>query len=169
MRKNIVLIGMMGCGKTTVAFELHKILPEYELVDIDEEIEKSSGRKISEIFLKFGEPHFRLLEKDKIKKFSNLENKIISLGGGAFEDKETRKYLLDNSLVIYLEASAQEIYKRIKNEFHRPLLQKNFSVERILDLILKREINYNKAHLKINTNYKTPGEIAEEILGVINE
>ena len=68
MKNNIALIGMMGSGKTTVAEELHKLLPDYALVDIDKEIEKGSGRKIPELFLKFGEAHFRALENEKIRK-----------------------------------------------------------------------------------------------------
>ena len=122
MKNNIVLIGMMGCGKTTVARELSRLMPEYSLVDIDDEIEKSTGKKISEIFLKYGEAHFRNLEKDKIEKFCQKENQIISLGGGAFESDINRNILSDVSTVIYLKTSPEEIYSRIKNEFHRPLL-----------------------------------------------
>ncbi len=169
MGKNIALIGMMGCGKTTIACELSKVLPDYTLVDIDCEIEKSSSKKISEIFLKYGEPHFRILESDKIKKFAYEKNLIIALGGGAFESAANRGILLETSRVIYLQASAGEIYNRIKNEFHRPLLQKNFSVERIAEIIKKREPNYKKAHLTINTDGKSPEEIAKYIIGVLHD
>ncbi len=167
MKNNIALIGMMGSGKTTVAEELHKLLPDYALVDIDKEIEKGSGRKIPELFLKFGEAHFRALENEKIRKFSNNTDQIIALGGGAFENEENRKLLLKNCTVIYLKASAQEIYNRIKNEFHRPLLRKNFSVERIDEIMKKREVNYKKADFMIVTDGKTPQKAALEIKGVI--
>ena len=167
MKNNIALIGMMGSGKTTVAEELHKLLPGYALVDIDKEIEKGSGRKIPELFLKFGEAHFRALENEKIRKFSNNTDQIIALGGGAFENEENRKLLLKNCTVIYLKASAQEIYNRIKNEFHRPLLRKNFSVERIDEIMKKREVNYKKADFMIITDGKTPQKAALEIKGVI--
>lgn len=167
MKNNIALIGMMGSGKTTVAEELHKLLPDYALVDIDKEIEKGSGRKIPELFLKFGEAHFRALENEKIRKFSNNTDQIIALGGGAFENEENRKLLLKNCTVIYLKASAQEIYNRIKNEFHRPLLRKNFSVERIDEIMKKREVNYKKADFMIITDGKTPQKAALEIKGVI--
>ena len=69
--------------------------------------------------------------------------------------------------VIYLKASAQEIYNRIKNEFHRPLLRKNFSVERIDEIMKKREVNYKKADFMIITDGKTPQKAALEIKGVI--
>ena len=68
MTKNIALTGMMGSGKSSVSQELSKLLPDFTLIDIDNEIEKSTNKKISEIFLKFGEPHFRMLETDKIQK-----------------------------------------------------------------------------------------------------
>ena len=169
MKKNIALIGMMGSGKTTIAEELHKILPEYELVDIDKEIERSSGKKIPDLFLKFGEAHFRAIESAKIKKFtSNPNQQIIALGGGAFESEDNRINIKKNCTVIYLKASADEIYNRIKNEYHRPLLRKNFSIERISDIMQKREKNYNKADMIFSTNAKNPEVIAAEIAGALN-
>ncbi|MBP3925496.1 shikimate kinase [bacterium] len=168
MKDNIILIGMMGSGKTTVARELAANLKSFKLVDIDEEIEKSTGKKISEIFLKFGEKHFRLLEEDKIRQVCEKYSQIIALGGGAFETPDNRNLLLNSGKVIYLKASAREIFERIKLETHRPLLKKNFSIERINSLIEAREINYKKAHIQIDTNGKTPYNIVEEILGVLN-
>ncbi len=166
---NIVLIGMMGCGKTTIAKELAKQLSDFKYIDIDEEIEKSTQKKISEIFLRHGEPFFRMLETDKIRYFCKNNNQIISVGGGAFESEENRGILSKNNLVIYLKASPDEIYNRIKSETHRPLLKKNFSVEKIASILEKREINYTKAHKTIDTNSKTPYNIAQEILGVLND
>ena len=168
MKKNITLIGMMGCGKTTVAKELSKVLPEYALVDIDEEIEKSTGKKISEIFLKYGEPHFRELEINKIKQFTQNDFQIISAGGGAFENPDNRKRFLENSTVIFLKASPDNIYERIKAETHRPLLKKHFSLEKIQHILSLREKNYQKANYTIDTDNKTPAEIDEKIIGVIN-
>lgn len=167
MKNNIALTGMMGSGKSSVSKELSKLLPEYSLVDIDNEIEKTTNKKISEIFLKFGEAHFRMLETDKIQKFVYGKNQIISLGGGAFEDEFNRRIILENCLVIYLKTSPDEIYNRIKNETHRPLLAKKFSVERITDIIKRRAINYEKADVIIDTDNKSPYNIANEILGVM--
>ena len=109
-----------------------------------------------------------MLETDKIQKFVYGKNQIISLGGGAFEDEFNRKIILENCLVIYLRTTPEEIYKRIKNETHRPLLAKKFSVERITDIIKKRSVNYEKADVTIDTDGKTPYNIANEILGVMN-
>ncbi len=166
---NIVLIGMMGCGKTTVAKELAQQLTDFKYIDIDEEIEKSTQKKISEIFLRHGEPFFRMLETDKIKLICKNDNQIISAGGGVYEREENRETLSKNNLVIYLKTSPDEIYTRIKNETHRPLLKKNFSVEKIAEIIKNREPNYSKAHKIIDTNSKTPYNIAQEIIGVLND
>lgn len=169
MKNNISLIGMMGSGKTTIGAELKKVLPEYTYVDIDNLIEKSTQKKISEIFLKYGEPHFRVLESNKIKNVMKNDNQIISLGGGAFENEENRNILLNNSKVFYLKASPEDIFNRIKEETHRPLLKRNFSIEKITEIIDKRRKNYEKAHFTIDTTHKTPYNIVKEILGVLND
>lgn len=158
---------MMGCGKTTVAEALSQQMPEFSCVDVDCEIEKTSGKKISEIFLKHGEKYFRMLESEKIEKIFSGDNQVISLGGGAFENSINREIILKNSKVFYLKTSAEEIYNRIKQEFHRPLLSKNNSVERISEIMNSREPNYLKANYTVITDGKTPAEIANEILGVI--
>ena len=83
---------MMGCGKTTVAKELSLLVKGFEYVDIDEDIERSTQKKISELFLKHGEPFFRRLETDRIKLVCKSNNQIISVGGGAFEREENRQH-----------------------------------------------------------------------------
>lgn len=179
MKKNIILIGMMGSGKTTIARLLDENLTEFRYVDIDEEIERSTQKKISDIFLQHGEPFFRMLESEKIKQVCVNSKQIISAGGGAFENEDNRKILLDNGFVIYLKASPEEIFNRIKNETiensissagrKRPLLRKDFSVEKIDYLIKSREKNYKKAHITIDTTGKTPYNITQEIIKVFNE
>ena len=180
MKKNIVLIGMMGCGKTTAGDELSRELPDYKYFDIDAEIEKSTQKKISEIFLKHGEPFFRMLETEKVRLFCNGEKAIISAGGGAFESEENRETMLKTSYVIYLKATPQEIYSRIKSEVEaetnrhgvigrkRPLLKKNFSIEKISSIMQMRETNYLKADITIDTTGKNPYVVVKEILGAIN-
>lgn len=155
---------MMGSGKTTIGAELAKELPEYKYIDIDEEIEKSTQKKISDIFLQHGEPFFRMLETEKIKHFCKNDSQIISAGGGAFENEENRKLMLQSGKVIYLKATPEEIFNRIKTQTHRPLLKKNFSVEKISSIIKLRKKNYEKAHITIDTTNKTPYNIVQEIL-----
>ena len=166
MKSLIVLIGMMGSGKTTVGKQLAELLG-WTFIDLDEEIEKRENKKISQIFNDNGEQYFRKTEKEAIKEFINNEKTILSLGGGAFENEESQKLLKEKSTVIFLKASCQKIFERIKNEIHRPLLHKNFSIETIEFILQKRKKNYEKAHYKIDTDKKTPQEISNDILGVI--
>ena len=93
--------------------------------------------------------------------------KILSLGGGTFENEQTRELLLKNSTVIYLETTPEEIFKRIQKTNNRPLLKNNMTIEKISEIIAKRKNNYNLAHHKILTDGKTPSKIAEEILGAL--
>lgn len=166
--KTIVLTGMMGSGKTTIAKLLSEKL-KIKYIDIDFLIEEKEEMKISEIFTKKGENYFRNLEQEIILSVFIPENSVISLGGGAFENPETRKFLLNNSTVIYLKTSPETIYERIKNNTTRPLLCGNMSIEKIDQILKKREKNYKSAPIIINTNNKTPNRIVEEITGVLND
>lgn len=165
--KKITLIGMMGSGKTT----LGKILSEktnVSAIDIDELIELNENSTITDIFKTQGEEYFRKIEAKTIKELINSTNpQILSLGGGAFENVQTRELLLNNSVVIYLETTPVEILNRIQKTNNRPLLKNNMTIEKINEIITKRKDNYNLAHHKILTDGKTPSKIAEEILGAL--
>lgn len=154
---------MMGAGKTLIGKKLKEILPELELVDVDEYIENKAKMNISDIFAKYSENFFRDLETEAIKELCDKENQIISLGGGAFERKENRKMLNNNGKTIYLRATAQLLFDRIKSETHRPLLQRGFGVEKVQEILSKRAQNYEKASIIIDTDGKTPYNIIEEI------
>lgn len=160
--KAIVLTGMPGSGKTTVGMHLSKDL-NIDFVDIDSAIEKSENRTISEIFANDGEKYFRVLES-KIIKESFGDNKVISLGGGAFEDPITRSFLLKNSVVIYLKTSVQEIYKRVKNNSQRPLLNDDMSAEKINKILSVREKNYKLAHFTIMTDNIVVEDVVRDII-----
>ena len=160
--KAIVLTGMPGSGKTTVGMHLSKDL-NIDFVDIDSAIEKSENRTISEIFANDGEKYFRVLES-KIIKESFGDNKVISLGGGAFEDPITRSFLLKNSIVIYLKTSVQEIYKRVKNNSQRPLLNDDMSAEKINKILSVREKNYKLAHFTIMTDNIVVEDVVRDII-----
>lgn len=166
MRK-ITLIGMMGSGKTTIG----KILSEktgFSAIDIDNLIEQQEKSCISEIFNTKGEQYFRTIEANTIKELTRTtSSQILSLGGGAFENEQTRELLLKNSTVIYLETTTEEIFRRIQKTNNRPLLKNNMTIEKISEIIAKRKNNYNLAHHKILTDGKTPFKIAEEILGAL--
>ncbi len=164
--KTIVLTGMMGSGKTTVAKLLAQEL-NLEMIDIDSLIEQNEKLSIAEIFTQKGEIYFRQIEKQTIENILKSENQIISLGGGSIENQQTREFLLNNSKLIYLETSPETIFNRIKNNTTRPLLCGNMSIEKISEILTKRESNYISAHIKITTDNKSPNEVTREILGVL--
>lgn len=164
--KTIVLIGMMGSGKTTIGKLLGEKLT-LRSIDIDVIIEQNEKRTVSEIFQNEGEKYFRNIERETIKKNFTNKDLIISLGGGAFEDQLTRELLLKNSTVIYLKTSPNVILERIKNNTNRPLLKNQMTVEKIQSIILQRQKNYELANITILTDNKNTDKIVEEILGVI--
>lgn len=164
--KTIVLIGMMGSGKTTIGKLLGEKLT-LRSIDIDVIIEQNEKRTVSEIFQNEGEKYFRNIERETIEKNFTNKDLIISLGGGAFEDQLTQELLLKNSTVIYLKTSPNVILERIKNNTNRPLLKNQMTVEKIQSIILQRQKNYELANITILTDNKNTDKIIEEILGVI--
>lgn len=164
MKNNIILVGMMGAGKTFIGKTLKDYYPQMKLVDLDEFIENKQQIKISEIFKTKGEAFFRDLETNYIKTLCESENQIISLGGGAFEREENRKILNENGYTVYLKAPADVLFERIKNETHRPLLQQGFGVEKVEEILSKREKNYEKALIVVDTSEKSSYNIISEIM-----
>ena len=164
--KNIVLVGMMGAGKTTVG-ELLATKLNRELKDIDCVIEQEQKKSIIEIFTDDGEEVFRKLESETIEKFSNMSDLIISTGGGALEKANNLSNLQKNGIIIYLKADIEELFKRVKNETQRPLLKEQDPLEVIKKLIKKREKFYLMADITIITDNKSPEKITEEIIKAI--
>ena len=162
--KSIVLIGMMGVGKSTIGKCLAEKL-NLKFIDIDSTIEKFQQMSITQIFETKGEEYFRDIEREYI--MSTFEdNCVIALGGGAYEDEQTRRFLI-NSLIIHLKTSPNIIYERIKNDKTRPLLKDQMTVEKITQIYNSRIENYEKADITIITDNKTPTEIVEAIMEVI--
>lgn len=163
-QNNIILVGMMGAGKTTVGKELLNVLKDYTLIDMDFEIENREKMKISEIFEKYGEKHFRELETNLLKELRQNKNQIISTGGGVFEKEENRNILKETGTVFYLKASPEKLFDRIKSQTHRPLLQQGFGVEKVKSILDTREANYSKADIIINTENELPQNIVKRIV-----
>lgn len=162
---NIVLVGMMGAGKSYVGAKLAKLLVHFNYIDTDELIEKKARKTIPEIFAKHGEEYFRKLEADIIKRVSANKNQIISIGGGAYANHDNIRALRQNSLTFYLKAPASELFNRIKNETHRPLLSKDFTQETIEALLNKRQKYYMQADFIIDTNNMPAYVIIDNIIG----
>lgn len=162
--RNIIIIGMPGAGKTYIGNKLAKLISHFSHVDIDEKIEDEQGTSICQIFATKGEKYFRKLETDAIKEVSKGQNQIISLGGGAFENPENIEILKACGSVFYLRAPVEELYNRIKDETHRPLLKCDSPLDAMKRLLKKREKNYLKAHFIIDTNQKHAYTILNDII-----
>jgi len=166
--KNIILVGMPASGKTTIGTLLAKKLSEYTLIDTDSVIEKTQGMKIGEIFEKFSEDYFRKLEHDVIQMVCQGSSKIISIGGGAFENPHNRATLLKFGKVFYLKSDLDVLYYRISLDSSRPLLQKENPKQVLENLLRKREENYKKAHYIIDTENLDKDEIVRLIINETN-
>lgn len=165
-KKNIVLIGMMGAGKSTVAHLLDEKLKDFQYLDIDKEIEKLAQKHIEEIFALEGEAHFRKLEHEMIKKYANYHNQVIATGGGIVENIDNIKLLKQNGVVFYLKAPVSELLSRVNktNLNSRPLLKHPNPKARLKELTEKREPFYKMADFEINTEKKELLQIVDEIL-----
>ena len=168
-RNNIILVGMPGSGKSYIGLKLSEKLKEYTLIDTDSVIEKTQGLKISEIFEKYSEDYFRKLEYDTIKMICSGEGKIVSVGGGAFENPDTRNTLLKFGTVYYLKSNLDVLYYRISKENTRPLLNNDNPKAALENLLKKREHNYLKAHYVVETDNMSEEETVNFITGSINE
>ena len=158
---NIVLIGMPASGKTTVAEILGKNLGA-QVVDTDALIVKRHG-EINKIFEKFGEEHFRNLESEAVKEVANNTNAVISTGGGCPLRRENVLALKKNGKIVFLRTSITELIKRTEGDGTRPLL-KGEREERLKSLLTVRTPIYEDASdLTIDTDGRTPEEIAKKI------
>ncbi len=142
---NVILIGFMGSGKTTVGLRLSYRLRR-AVIDTDKEIEKEEKRAISDIFATDGEVYFRDRETACLKKLlESTNNQIISVGGGLPLREENRKLLHELGQVFYLNASAETIYERVKHDTTRPLLQGDDPKAKIRTMLAERDDCYRQA------------------------
>jgi len=164
--RNIVLIGFMGCGKSTIGWELHKSLG-YPFVDTDQAIEKEQGRKIKEIFKTDGETAFRQMETAFLKKLikQKTHRTIIATGGGIITTPENIPLLQKLGFVVWLTCLPEVIYNRTSRNSNRPLLQCPDPQEAIRTLLDQRKPLYDScANLKIDTSELNINEIKFGIL-----
>lgn len=165
-KRNIVLTGFMGTGKSAVGREIARILGR-KIIDIDEEIEKKEKMNISDIFRTRGEDYFRGVETDMIKIFAKSENLVISTGGGAVLREENLNALRENGIVFCLSASPHSIVRRTKGNKDRPLLNVPDPVAKIDELLASRRAFYEKSGVVIDTDNKSPDLVASEILEIV--
>ena len=164
LKKNLVFLGMMGSGKSSIGYLVSKKL-NLKFVDIDILIEDDSGLKISNIFKEKGEIYFRNLEEKITLKALKSVNQVISLGGGSFINNRIRKEVLENHVSLWLDCDSSILLKRIKSSSKRPLAFKATDQE-IKKLIIKRSKIYSKAKIKINCNKLSKTEIVKKIIKI---
>ena len=178
MKNNIILIGYMGAGKSTVGKKLAKVRG-YEFIDTDQWIEKQEKRSIPEIFAKEGEASFRLMELEALGELTSKPNShmVVSLGGGTIMTPDCAKLIHEKTVCIYLRTSVETLAERLENEvMHRPMLSSAISDkegiaasealhERIAELMSTRVDSYiRNANIIIDTDGKSVGQIADEII-----
>ena len=166
--KNIVLIGFMGTGKTSVGKALAPKLG-LRVVDVDTHIESQEKNKISAIFSEKGEAYFRALEKNAVQELSRETGLVITTGGGVVLNPANLEALRERSVVIALLASPETIYERVKGSKHRPLLQKGEVRSEIDRLYQERASLYSQADLKFDTDGQTPAQVANKIFEALKE
>lgn len=166
---NIVLIGFMGCGKSTISRALNKAY-HMDIIEMDQVIAEREGLSISEIFEVHGEEYFRNLETELLRELQSRKGVVISCGGGVPMRDENVVEMKKNGKVILLTASPETILERVKGSHDRPLLENNKNVDFIADLMEKRRLKYEAAaDIIINTDNKSESEICEEIISFTKE
>jgi shikimate kinase len=166
---NVVLVGLSGSGKSTVARLLARRLG-WRAVDTDQVIQRQEGMSVQEIFRVRGEPSFREVEAETIADVCRRSRQVIATGGGSFVADANRTHLLNGNLVIYLESRPETLAGRLSRNMGReprPLLESGDLVERLAELGRQREQQYRSAHHVVETDQRTPREVVDVIAELI--
>lgn len=150
LRRPLVMIGLMGAGKSSVGLRLAKML-NVPFVDSDDEIEKAAALTIPEIFEKYGEPHFRSGERRVISRLLTEQPRVIATGGGAFMDAETRTVIARHAVSVWLRAELDVLVARTAGREHRPLLNQGNPREILARLIHTRYPVYGLADVAVDS------------------
>ena len=164
-KKNLILLGMMGSGKSTIGNLLSKKL-DINFVDIDSLIEKLTKMTISQIFLKKGEKYFRDLEKKITLESLSSTNAVISLGGGAFMNTKIRNITLQNSKSFWLDLDINLLEQRLTNSKKRPLLNVKNIKSSLENIYVQRKDTYALADYKIDCNKLNDDLIIKKIVQI---
>jgi len=164
VKKNLVLIGFMGTGKSSIGKYLADKLGK-KFVELDEEIVKKAGKSIPAIFAEKGETFFRQLEAEIVCHWSTRDNLVISTGGGVVLNKANVINLRKKGLLICLQAEAEIILQRVESDNSRPLLAVEDRLEKIKQLLQERASFYAIADYTIDTSSLNRQEVAEHLIG----
>lgn len=166
---NIVLVGLSGSGKSTVARLLARRLG-WRCIDTDQLIQRDAGMTVQEIFRVQGEPAFRTLEAETVADVCRRSRQVIATGGGAMVADANRAQLLAGNLVFYLESSPETLASRLSRNLSReprPLLEDPDLVGRLAELGRQREHQYRCAHHIVHTDHRTPREVVDVIAALV--
>lgn len=164
--KPIVLVGLMGAGKTTVGRRLAQRM-RLPFVDADHEIEAAAGMSVSDIFERFGEPHFRDGERRVIARLIDGQPKVIATGGGAFLHEQTRSLILDQAIAIWLDAAPAVLADRVRRRDTRPLLRGRDPEAVLTELAKVRNPFYALAPIRVQSIAAPHDATVDEILKAI--
>lgn len=168
----IVLVGMMGVGKTSVGKRLSALL-HMPFVDADEEIERAAQMAIPEIFERFGEAYFRDGERRVIARLldgpAETHRKVIATGGGAFVNEQTRALLLDQGIAVWLDSDIEVLLERVSRKDNRPLLKQGDPREILTRLKAERESAYAQAPIHVKSGQGPHGRTVAAILEAIDQ
>ena len=163
-KENLVFLGMMGSGKSSIGSLVAKKL-DLDFVDIDKEIEKKLGISIKEIFKRKGENYFRKFEEKITLNKLKLSSTVISLGGGAFINQKIRRVVLKKNISFWLNWSDQILLDRIRNSTKRPVAYK-LSDDKLIEIIGERSSLYSKALYEIKCDNLSKNEIVAKVLRI---
>lgn len=163
IRQSVVLVGLMGVGKSTVGRRLASRL-RLPFVDSDDEIESAAGMTVAELFEDFGETHFREGERRLIARLIDGNTKVIATGGGAFVDPETRQLILQNATAVWLDADIEILAERVARRDTRPLLRDSDPRIVLAELAAKRNPLYAEAPVHVQSGAGAHEETVDRIL-----
>jgi shikimate kinase len=163
---NIYLVGFMGTGKSSVGLHIAREI-KGDFIDLDRFIEEEENKTIPEIFKEKGEPYFRSLEKNFLKKVAGKKNQIIACGGGIVIDQDNIKLMKDSGAMVCLTASPDVIMERTRKSNHRPLLNVPDPQEAIRALLADRQKFYSQADVTIDTSEISIKEVATRVLAEV--
>jgi len=164
--KSVVLVGMMGAGKTSVGRRLASALG-MPFRDADAEIETAAACSINEIFERFGEPAFRAGERKVIARLLSEPPHILATGGGAFMDPETRALIGETAISVWLKANVDLLLERVKRKDNRPLLRNTDSRAALLRLMSQREPVYAQANIVVESDDGPHDTVVKRIISAL--
>lgn len=167
-KRNLVLVGLMGAGKSAIGRILSQQLG-LPFIDTDTEIERVSRMTISELFAAYGEEEFRALETRVIKRLLRGGPRVVSTGGGAFINEKTRRQIERGGLSVWLNADLEVLWERVNKRDHRPLLKTENPKQTLKDLMDKRYPIYALADITVQSRDERKEVIANEVLTSVIE